>query len=137
MRKDFGRPRLLVGAIPPNREVLINHRVNDILSLRKDIVSPFSSIPSPKFFFFFRFSFQSLTHSQEYGVDHNLIILLKKQGLSEQQAVDKIEDMLDDCYRRWYRALAEMPIWGEDVDREVLKYVDGCRNIALGNLYWR
>ncbi|KAI3334512.1 Presilphiperfolan-8-beta-ol synthase [Ustulina deusta] len=77
-----------------------------------------------------------LTHSQEYGVDHNLIILLKKQGLSEQQAVDKIEDMLDDCYRRWYRALAEMPIWGEDVDREVLKYVDGCRNIALGNLYW-
>lgn len=51
--------------------------------------------------------------------------------------MDKIEDMLDDCYRRWYRALAEMPIWGEDVDREVLKYVDGCRNIALGNLYWR
>ncbi|KAI0975940.1 Presilphiperfolan-8-beta-ol synthase [Xylaria arbuscula] len=84
--------------------------VNDVLSLRKDI---------------------------EYGVDHNLIILLKKQGLSEQQAIDKIEDMLDDCYRRWYRALAEMPIWGEDVDREVLKYVDGCRNIALGNLYWR
>ncbi|KAI0424115.1 Presilphiperfolan-8-beta-ol synthase [Xylaria sp. FL1042] len=83
--------------------------VNDVLSLRKDI---------------------------EYGVDHNLIILLKKKGLSEQQAVDKIEDMLDDCYRRWYRALAEMPIWGEDVDREVLKYVDGCRNIALGNLYW-
>ncbi|KAI1163815.1 Presilphiperfolan-8-beta-ol synthase [Nemania serpens] len=83
--------------------------VNDVLSLRKDM---------------------------EYGVDHNLIILLKKQGLSEQQAVNKTEDMLDDCYRRWYRALAEMPIWGEDVDREVLKYVDGCRNIALGNLYW-
>ncbi|KAI1272131.1 Presilphiperfolan-8-beta-ol synthase [Xylaria sp. FL0933] len=83
--------------------------VNDVLSLRKDI---------------------------EYGVDHNLIILLKKQGLSAQQAVDKIEEMLDDCYRRWYRALAEMPVWGEDVDREVLKYVDGCRNIALGNLYW-
>ncbi|KAI0808724.1 Presilphiperfolan-8-beta-ol synthase [Xylaria sp. FL0064] len=83
--------------------------VNDVLSLRKDI---------------------------EYGVDHNLIILLKKQGLSAQQAVDKIEEMLDDCYRRWYRALAEMPVWGEDIDREVLKYVDGCRNIALGNLYW-
>ncbi|TGJ85574.1 hypothetical protein E0Z10_g3222 [Xylaria hypoxylon] len=83
--------------------------VNDVLSLRKDI---------------------------EYGVEHNLIILLKKQGLSEQQAVDKIEDMLDDCYRRWYRALAEMPVWGEEIDREALKYVDGCRNIALGNLYW-
>ncbi|TRX96398.1 hypothetical protein FHL15_002670 [Xylaria flabelliformis] len=83
--------------------------VNDVLSLRKDV---------------------------EYGVEHNLIILLKKQGLSEQEAIDKIEDMLDDCYRRWYRALAEMPIWGEGIDREVLKYVEGCRNIALGNLYW-
>ncbi|KAI1746642.1 Presilphiperfolan-8-beta-ol synthase [Xylaria castorea] len=83
--------------------------VNDVLSLRKDV---------------------------EYGVEHNLIILLKKQGLSEQEAINKIEDMLDDCYRRWYRALAEMPIWGEEVDREVLKYVEGCRNIALGNLYW-
>ncbi|RWA13226.1 hypothetical protein EKO27_g1845 [Xylaria grammica] len=83
--------------------------VNDVLSLRKDI---------------------------EFGVEHNLIILLKKQGLSEQQAVDKIEDMLDDCYRRWYSALAAMPVWGEGIDREVLKYVDGCRNIALGNLYW-
>ncbi|KAI0487794.1 Presilphiperfolan-8-beta-ol synthase [Xylaria cf. heliscus] len=83
--------------------------VNDVLSLRKDV---------------------------EYGVEHNLILLLKKQGLSEQEAIDKIEDMLDECYRRWYRALAEMPIWGEDIDREVLKYVDGCRNIALGNLYW-
>ncbi|KAI0437867.1 Presilphiperfolan-8-beta-ol synthase [Xylaria telfairii] len=83
--------------------------VNDVLSLRKDV---------------------------EYGVEHNLIILLKKQGLSEQEAINKIEDMLDECYRRWYRALAEMPIWGEGIDREVLKYVDGCRNIALGNLYW-
>ncbi|KAI1267885.1 Presilphiperfolan-8-beta-ol synthase [Xylariaceae sp. FL1019] len=83
--------------------------VNDVLSLRKDL---------------------------EFGVEHNLIILLKKQGRSEQDAVDQIQDMLDDCYRRWYRALAEMPIWGEAIDKEVLKYVDACRNIALGNLYW-
>ncbi|KAI8624673.1 Presilphiperfolan-8-beta-ol synthase [Xylariaceae sp. FL1651] len=83
--------------------------VNDVLSLRKDL---------------------------EYDVEHNLIILLKKQGLSDQEAVERIGDMLDDCYRRWYRALAEMPIWGEEIDRQVLKYVDGCRNIALGNLYW-
>ncbi|KAI1124634.1 Presilphiperfolan-8-beta-ol synthase [Nemania abortiva] len=83
--------------------------VNDVLSLRKDL---------------------------EFGVEHNLIILLKKQGLSNQEAIDKIGQMLDDCYRRWYRALADMSIWGEEIDKEALKYIDGCRNIALGNLYW-
>ncbi|KAI0111201.1 Presilphiperfolan-8-beta-ol synthase [Nemania sp. FL0031] len=83
--------------------------VNDLLSLRKDL---------------------------QLGVEHNLILLLKKHGLSEQEAVDKIGDMLNERYRRWYRALADLPIYGEQIDREVLKYIDVCRNIALGNLYW-
>jgi len=59
------------------------------------------------------------------------------QGLSTQQAVDQIGAMIDECYKRWYTALANMPIWGENVDRQVLKFVDACRNVALGNLYWR
>ncbi|KAJ0384217.1 hypothetical protein COL922a_008854 [Colletotrichum nupharicola] len=84
--------------------------VNDILSYRKDL---------------------------EQGVDHNLISLLKAQGYSTQAAVDKIGDMIDECYKRWYGAMARMPLWGEKIDREVLRYLDGCRNIALGNLHWR
>ncbi|CAJ2503630.1 Uu.00g110240.m01.CDS01 [Anthostomella pinea] len=52
--------------------------VNDVLSLRKDL---------------------------ELGVEHNLILLIKNQGLTDQEAV-------------------------------VLRYVEGCRNIALDNLYW-
>lgn len=60
-----------------------------------------------------------------------------EQGFSMQEAVNRISDMLDDCYKRWYSALANMPIWGEEVDRQVLKFVDACRNVALGNLYWR
>ncbi|KAF3809982.1 Presilphiperfolan-8-beta-ol synthase [Colletotrichum gloeosporioides] len=83
--------------------------VNDILSYRKDL---------------------------EQGVDHNLISLLKAQGYSTQAAVDKIGDMIDECYKRWYGAMARMPLWGEKIDREVLRYLDGCRNIALGNLHW-
>ncbi|KAI9035559.1 terpene synthase family protein [Aspergillus affinis] len=83
--------------------------VNDILSYKKDL---------------------------KLGVDHNLITLLQKKDLSMQEAVDKISEMLNNCYRRWYSALANMPIWGEDVDRQVLKFVDACRNVALGNLYW-
>ncbi|KAL0940513.1 terpene synthase metal binding domain protein [Colletotrichum truncatum] len=83
--------------------------VNDILSYRKDL---------------------------EQGVDHNLISLLKAQGHTTQEAVDKIGDMVDECYKTWYGALVRMPVWGEKVDKEVLRYLDGCRNVALGNLHW-
>ena len=54
-----------------------------------------------------------------------------------QLALNRIGSMLDDCYKRWYTALANMPVLGEEVDRQVLKFVDACRNVALGNLYWR
>ncbi|KAL2786795.1 isoprenoid synthase domain-containing protein [Aspergillus keveii] len=70
------------------------------------------------------------------GVDHNLITLLQEKGLALQSAIDSISDLLNDCYKRWYSALANMPIWGEEMDRQVLKFVDCCRNVALGNLYW-
>ncbi|KAL9599822.1 MAG: hypothetical protein Q9219_003608 [cf. Caloplaca sp. 3 TL-2023] len=84
--------------------------VNDVLSYRKDLA---------------------------LGVDHNLITLVQEQGGTVQDAMDKIGEMIHDCYRRWYRSLADLPNWGEKIDREVLRFVDGCRNVALGNLYWR
>jgi len=83
--------------------------VNDVLSYKKDLA---------------------------LGVDHNLITLLMAQGRSTQEAVDTIGDMINECYRRWYIALAELPVYGENIDRQVLKFVDCCKNVALGNLYW-
>lgn len=79
------------------------------------------------------------------GVDFNIINVLQRTSvngdrnrkLTMQQALDKIGDMLDDCYRRWYRTLSEMPIWGEKTDYQVLRYVDICRDVALGCLHWR
>lgn len=71
------------------------------------------------------------------GVDHNHISLLMEQGSSMQEAVDKIGDMFHECYRRWYLALAELPVWGEAIDREALRFIDVCRDVALGNLHWR
>ena len=58
-------------------------------------------------------------------------------GLSTQSAVNRIGGMIDDCYKRWYLALANMPVLGEEMDRQLLKFADACRNVALGNLYWR
>ena len=60
-----------------------------------------------------------------------------EQGLSIQLAVDRIGTMIDECYKRWYIALAEMPVLGEEKDRQVLKFADACRDVALGNLHWR
>ena len=58
------------------------------------------------------------------------------QGLSPQEALDKMGAMLYDCYRQWYTALSKVPVWGEKVDQEVIKFVDACRNVPLGHLHW-
>jgi hypothetical protein len=74
---------------------------------------------------------------QEYGVEHNIVTRLRALGSSMQEAVDRVSEMLNDCYRRWYRALAELPVWGYKIDRQVLKLLDGYRDVAMGTLYWR
>lgn len=88
-----------------------SHRVNDVCSYSKDL---------------------------RLGVDHNLIaLLMKRDHLAMQEAIDKVGEMVKECYRTWYLALAELPVYGESIDREVNKFIETCRNVALGNLYWR
>lgn len=70
------------------------------------------------------------------GVEHNVIFIYRRKGVSEQQAFDALGEMVNQLYKEWYLALAEMPAWGEQVDREVLKYCCGCRDIAIGDHYW-
>ena len=68
---------------------------------------------------------------------HNAILLLGKKGLSEQQAVDALGVLFTQLYKDWYRAIAEMPIWGEHVDREVFKYIEVLQRVPISNIYWR
>jgi hypothetical protein len=97
--------------MPLKTLVLTRLSVNDVLSYRKDL---------------------------DLGVDFNLVTLLMKQyEFSVQQAMDKIGDMINDCYTQWFLALADLPSYGEDVDREIMKFVEICRAMAHGNLYWR
>jgi len=76
---------------------------------------------------------------QAWAKDSNIIYLIQTNniGLNTQDAMDVLGGMLEKCSRRWYRALAELPVYGEEIDRKVLRFVDVCRNVALGNLYWR
>jgi len=59
------------------------------------------------------------------------------KGYTPQQVLDVVGEMARDCYRSWYLALAELPSWDEETDRAALRFVEVCRNVALGNLYWR
>ncbi|RBR18964.1 uncharacterized protein FIESC28_05786 [Fusarium coffeatum] len=70
------------------------------------------------------------------GEQINIIFILKDQGMTTQQAVDQIGEMLHDCYRRWHNAKTSLPSWGVHFDRSVERFVRGCQNIALGNLHW-
>ncbi|TFB01049.1 Presilphiperfolan-8-beta-ol synthase [Trichoderma ghanense] len=67
---------------------------------------------------------------------NNLVTILKAQHLSDQEAMDEIGRMLDACYEAWYSALDGLPVWGAEIDREVRRYLDACRNVGLGNLHW-
>ncbi|KAH6645056.1 isoprenoid synthase domain-containing protein [Truncatella angustata] len=83
--------------------------VNDILSYKKDLA---------------------------FGVEHNIICLFKRRGFSEQEAVGKTNNLMDERQREWKKAVSELPSWGEKVDHEVRKYLDACRDVARANLYW-
>ncbi|RMJ02434.1 hypothetical protein CDV36_015302 [Fusarium kuroshium] len=83
--------------------------VNDILSYEKDL---------------------------RLGVDHNMVRLLKAKGLSTQQAINEVGVIINNCYRRYYRALSELPCFGEEADRALLGFLDVERNHALGSLLW-
>lgn len=48
-----------------------------------------------------------------------------------------VGENLNDLYRKWYSALANIPICGEQVDSQLQKYIEGCRLVLLGNLNWR
>ena len=71
------------------------------------------------------------------GVNHNIIHLFRQDGLSQQEAYDKVGDLLNKRYRAWYLAHSEIPLWGEAVDVQVQLYVKGCQDVVLANANWR
>lgn len=58
-------------------------------------------------------------------------------GMPAQQAFDRVNNLLRDCYRDWYLALAGLPQWGEKIDAQAQKYVQGVQDVVLANLNWR
>ncbi|KAI4600565.1 hypothetical protein KJ359_000924 [Pestalotiopsis sp. 9143b] len=83
---------------------------NDILSLQKDL---------------------------EYDVQHNAITRLCMRGLTVQEAVDQVGDMLDERYETWHVAQKTLPSWGPEIDRQVATLLELYVRLPLGTLHWR
>ena len=71
------------------------------------------------------------------GVEHNLIAIYRRQGLSQQASYEVLDGMLKSRYREWFLALADLPLLEESVDAQVQRYIEGCANLVVANLNWR
>jgi hypothetical protein len=60
-----------------------------------------------------------------------------KQGYTEQEAVDKTGDIMVQCQQDWDKAVETLPSCGEQIDREVRRYIGACRDVARANMRWR
>ncbi|KAH9218184.1 isoprenoid synthase domain-containing protein [Leptodontidium sp. 2 PMI_412] len=80
----------------------------------------------------------SVSYHREKDQDcpHNIIHLFRHHGLSEQAAYDRAQVMLRERYREWYLALADLPIWGEAIDKQVHRYIKGIQDVASANAHW-
>ncbi|KAK0105580.1 hypothetical protein ONS95_004112 [Cadophora gregata] len=76
-------------------------------------------------------------HREKYqDCPHNIIHLFRHHGLSEQDAYDRAQGMLRERYREWYLALADLPVWGEGIDKQVHRYIKGIQDVASANAHW-
>lgn len=71
------------------------------------------------------------------GCPHNIIHWCRHHGLTEQAAYNTVHGMMRQRYKDWYLALAEMPTWGEELDRQLQRYIKGIQDVALANAHWR
>jgi len=70
------------------------------------------------------------------GNPHNLIAMVRREGRTAQQAFDVVGSMLDVLYGDWTVAFEAVPSWGGQVDRDVAQYIQGIKNVAVGNVNW-
>ncbi|KAL4894373.1 terpene synthase metal binding domain protein [Aspergillus ambiguus] len=78
----------------------------------------------------------SYCKEEKEGVTHNMVAICRRGGMPAQMAFDHIGEMLVACYRDWYMALAELPSWGERIDAEVQRYIQGVQHVVMANLNW-
>ena len=74
---------------------------------------------------------------QSRGDTHNMIcVYMIHDGLSLQQAVDRVGEMCKRTIEMFVENQARIPSWGDDIDAAVKLYVHGLREWIVGSLHW-
>ena len=60
----------------------------------------------------------------------------QNRSLSVQDSMDHVNDIVKQTIKQWHLAQAELPSWGEEMDRDVQQYLAGILDQARGNLTW-
>jgi len=63
-------------------------------------------------------------------------VFMTYEGLSLQQAVDRIGDMCKQTRDGSIENQTRVPLWGDGIDRAVKLYVDCLQNWFVGSLHW-
>ncbi|KAI1827715.1 isoprenoid synthase domain-containing protein [Xylaria intraflava] len=78
----------------------------------------------------------SYIKEEEECVPHNLVAVARMGGLGPQEAFSYIGAMLDGRYKRWEKAISEVPNWDDEIDKHVGKYIRGVADVVRANLNW-
>ncbi|TLS27596.1 hypothetical protein PpBr36_04293 [Pyricularia pennisetigena] len=78
----------------------------------------------------------SYKKEQASNVIHNLIHIYRNQGMTAQEAFDQAGNLIVRAIRRWHLAQLDLPMWGEQIDKEVQRYLQGCLDSCIGSLNW-
>jgi hypothetical protein len=65
-----------------------------------------------------------------------ICVFMTNDGLSLQQAVDRIGDLCKQTIDTFIEDQARVPSWGDDIDKDVKLYVNGLQEWIVGSLHW-
>jgi hypothetical protein len=65
-----------------------------------------------------------------------ICVFMINDGLSLQQAVDRIGELCKQTIDTFVENQARVPSWEDDIDKDVKLYVNGMQEWIVGSLHW-
>jgi len=78
----------------------------------------------------------SYARESKFGHHHNIIHILRTQGMAQQEAFDHVAEAIVARYKEWDDMVAQVPSWGEAVDAQVQTYIEATRLTVVAHLEW-
>lgn len=106
--------------------------------ITNSIVVPMMSILMPERQRSVHFSERArLLNSLQVKHYHNVIYILRKGGMTQQEALDHVGEAVLARYLEWDLVVERVPSWGAKVDAIVKRYIEISKISVISNLHWR